>query len=213
VTPASCKLGLALAASLLAAACNPTTRQIAPGVTISAADDQPVAPGATRIRVTNPDREKWTQVVRQGAPDGSVREGFACKVLACPDPANVIVTTRRSPTARPDPKALEKLAKEQIPKLVQAENLQLQVRSDNKAKVESLSSQVVKVEGYPAVFSESKLTVLDRSRFVAINMVFAGRVMLTIRAEAGDRATAKAATDAFARSIRIEEGPPLQPAS
>jgi hypothetical protein len=195
-------------ACLTLAACN-SSRQIAPGVTAASAD-QPVTPGTTRFTLNNPDPEKWVARVRQGAPDGSVRYGYTCKVLACPDPATIIVTSSRSPTARPDPKALEKLAKESIPKLTQAENLQLQVRTDNKAKAETLSGSVTKVGEFPAIFNEMKLSVQDRSRFIAIKTVFAGKMLVNIRAEAADRATAKTAVEDFSRSFKVEEGPPVQ---
>lgn len=200
--------GLALALAALLSACNQSGQQIAPGISL-ATRNQPIAPGTTRVSIDNPNAEKWTAVVRQGAPDGSVRNGYTCKVLACPEPASVVVTTRRSPTANPDPKAIEKLARESIPKLVQAENLQLQVRTDNKGRVESLSSAVTRVDGYQAIFSESKLTIGDRARFIAVMMVFAGRVIINIRAEAADRAVAKTAADDFSRAFKVEDGPPL----
>jgi hypothetical protein len=183
-------------------------QQIAPGVTVASAD-QPVAPGAVRFSFENPDKDKWTARVRQGAPDGSVRYGFTCSVLACPEPAAVIMTTRSSPTARPDPKALEKLAKESIPKLTQAESLQLQVRTDNKGKAETLSSAVIKVNDYPAIFNETKVTIADKARFVTVTTVFAGKMMVSVRAEAADRATARRASEEFSRAFRVEEGAPL----
>jgi hypothetical protein len=196
----------AIAACLLAlaaAGCGQRT-EIAPGVTAVQAGT-PAAPGSVRFSLQDFDREKWTPTVQQGAPDGSVRYGFTCKVLSCPDPALVILTTRRSPTERPDPRALERLAKESIPKLTQAESLQLQVQTNNRAKAETLSSAVTRIQDYPAVFSETRLTVLDRARYTTIASVFAGKLLVTIRAEAGDRKTAKDAVDDFARSFRVED--------
>ncbi|MGL4637627.1 MAG: hypothetical protein ACRCWF_16710 [Beijerinckiaceae bacterium] len=190
------------------AACSGGT-QIAPGVVAVTNPDQPVAPGTIKFTLTNPDKEKWTARIRQGAPDGSVRYGFTCAVLACPEPAEVIVTNRRSPTARPDPKALEKLAKESIPKLTQARNLELQVRTDNKGKAETLSSNVVKVNDYPAILTETKVTINNSSRYTAAATVFAGRVLVNISANAGNRATAKQAVEEFSRSFKVEEGPAL----
>ncbi|MGL4243771.1 MAG: hypothetical protein ACRCTI_21865 [Beijerinckiaceae bacterium] len=181
-------------------------REIAPGV-VAATAGEAARPGTVRFGLANVDREKWTPTVAQGAQDGSVRYGFTCKVLTCPEPAVVILTTRRSPTERPDPKALEKIARESIPKLTQAENLQLQVRTDNKARTETLSSAVTRIRDYPALYSETKLTALDRSRYTTIATVFAGKLLITIRAEAGDRVTAKSAVDEVARAFTIEEGP------
>jgi hypothetical protein len=194
-----------LGAALGLAACTPT-REIAPGV-MAVSADQPAQAGSVRFGITGLSDDKWTANVRQGAPDGSVRYGFTCKVLVCPEPAVVVLTTRRSPTERPDPKALEKIAKESIPKLTQAESLQLQVRTDNRAKAETLSSAVTTIQAYPAIYSETKLTAPDRQRFTTIATIFAGKILVTIRAEAGDRATAKAAVDDFAKAFRVEEGP------
>jgi hypothetical protein len=162
-----------------------------------------------RFGLASLDEAKWTASVRQGAPDGSVRLGFTCKVLVCPEPAVVIVTTRRAPSERPDPRALEKIARETIPKLTQAESLQLQVSTDNRAKTDTLSSAVTRIRDYPAILSETRLTAPDRQRFTTVAMVFAGKLLVTVRAEAGDRATAKTAVEDFARAMRIEEGPPL----
>jgi hypothetical protein len=163
-----------------------------------------------RFGLSGIDEAKWTASVRQGAPDGSVRYGFTCKVLVCPDPAVVILTTRRSPDERPDPKALERIAKDSIPKLTQAESLQLQVRTDNRGKAETLSSAVTRIRDYPALFSETRVTIADRQRFTTIATVFAGKLLVNIRAEAGDRATARAAVEDFSRALSIEEGPPVQ---
>jgi hypothetical protein len=198
-------------AGLLAAAVAGCVRtaEVAPGITISN-DQEALAPGAMRFGLSGLDREKWNASVRQGAPDGSLRLGFTCKVLSCPDPVSVIVTTRRSPTERPDAKALEKLAKETIPKLTQAESLQLQVRTDNKAKVDTLSSVATRIRDYPAVLSETRITVPDRQRYTTIATLFAGKLLVTVRAEAGDRAGAKAALDDFTKALRIEEGPQAQ---
>jgi hypothetical protein len=195
-----------LAAALLAGCAGQP--EIAPGVVASSAQETP-APGTVRFGIDGVDRDKWTPTISQGAPDGSVRYGFTCKVLICPEPASVILTTRRAPTERPDPKALERIAKESIPKLTQAESLQLQVRTDNRARAETLSSAVTRIRDYPAIYSETRLTALDRQRFTTIATVFAGKLLITIRAEAGDRATAKTAVDDFARAFKVEEGPPL----
>ncbi len=182
--------------------------EIAPGVVASGATGAP-APGTVRFGIAAIDQEKWTPSIQQGSPDGSVRYGFTCKVLVCPEPAVVILTTRRAPSERPDPKALDKIARESIPKLTQAESLQMQVRTDNRAKAETLSSAVTRIRDYPAIVSETRLTIADRQRFTAIAAVFAGKLLVSIRAEAADRATARAAIDDFAKAFTIEEGPPL----
>ena len=192
---------------LLASACAPSN-QIAPGVTAVSATD-PVAPGSIRFSLENPDKEKWIPRIRQGAPDGSVRYGFTCQVLSCPEPATVVVTNSRSAVARPDPKMLEKLAKDSIPKMAQARNLELQVRTDNKGRIETLSSNVMRYNDFPAILVESKITIVDSIRHIATTTIFAGRILVNVNVEAGDRATAKTAAEAFSKSIKVEEGPPL----
>lgn len=197
-----------LAAVLGLAACT-ESREIAPGVTAVSAE-QPAQPGSVRFGIAGLSEDKWTATIRQGAPDGTVRYGFTCKVLVCPEPAVVLLTTRRSPAERPDPKALEKIARESIPKLTQAESLQMQVRTDNRAKAETLSSAVTRIQAYPAIFSETKLTAADRERFTTIATIFAGKILVTIRAEAADRATARIAVEDFSKAFRVEEGPPAE---
>jgi hypothetical protein len=202
------RIAAAIVVFPLLAACAPT-REIAPGVTAVAAGQQ-AEPGTVRFSLAGIDDAKWTASVQQGAPDGSVRYGFTCKVLTCPEPAVVVLTTRRSPDERPNPRALEKFAKESLPKLTQAESLRLQVRSDNKAKAETLSSAVTRVQDYPAILNETKITIADRQRFITTSTVFAGKLLVGIRAEAGDRATARIAVDDFAKAFKVEEGPPAQ---
>jgi hypothetical protein len=199
---------IAVVAAVGLAACTQTA-EIAPGVVATTAQEA-AAPGTVRFRLAGLDEAKWTASVRQGAPDGSVRLGYTCKVLVCPEPAVVILTTRRAPSERPDPKLLDRLAKESIPKLTQAESLQLQVRTNNQAKTDTLSSAVTRIRDYPAILSETRLTALDRQRFTTIAMVFAGKLLVTVRAEAGDRVTARTAIDDFARALTIEEGPTPQ---
>jgi hypothetical protein len=198
---------LAATLALALTACGGAT-ELAPGIS-AVSGNQPVAAGATRFTLQNPNTEKWTPRIRQGAPDGSVRYGFTCNVLSCPEPAEVIVTNRRSPARNPDPKALEKLAKESIPKLTQARSLELQVSTDNKGKAETLSSNTVTVNDFPAILTETKITISDKVRFNTVATVFAGRVLVNINANAGDRATARQAVEDFARSFKIEEGPAL----
>jgi hypothetical protein len=195
------------AMALLASACSPNN-QIAPGVTAVSASD-PIAPGNVRFSFENPDKEKWIPRIRQGAPDGSVRYGFTCQVLSCPEPATAVLSYNRSAIMRPDVKALEKLAKDSIPKMAQARNLELQVRTDNKGKIETLSSNVTRYNDFPAILVESKITIVDRIRHIATTTIFAGRILVNVNVEAGDRATAKIAVEAFSKSIKVEEGPPL----
>ena len=202
------RAALAMMLALGLAACAAKPNQIAPGVTIVSADAPP-GPGEIKFAVNNPDPERWTAQIRQATRTGSVRLGYTCKVLACPEPLTVVVSNSVPGGARLDKKALEKLAKETLPKLTQARNLQLQVASDNKAKIETLSSATARFDQYDGILNETKITVNDRVRHNAIAIITAGRALVTISADGADRASARKAVDEFSRNVIIEEGPPL----
>jgi hypothetical protein len=201
---------LLIAAGLAVAltACGGGGQQIAPGVTAVSADTRP-GPGEVKFGLRNPDPEKWDARVRQATQTGGVRYGFTCKVLVCPEPATVIVSNSLSRSARPSEADLDKIAKETLPKLIQAQNLQFQVASDNKGKIEQLSSARTKFQGYNAVLNEIKTSVGERARYRAFTVIIAGRMLVTVTAEAGDRATARKSIDEFANNFTVEEGPPL----
>jgi hypothetical protein len=201
-------LGLAVLLALSTAGCNASGNQIAPGVTAVSADSTP-GPGEVKIGVRNPNPEKWTAAAVQPTRTGTVRHAFTCKVLSCPDPVSAIVSSSVPRGQRPDQKALEKLAKETLPKLTQARNLELQVASDNKAKIDTLSSATLKLNTYSAVLNETKVTVGERSRHNTMAIIIAGRALIIISADANDRAGARAAIEEFSKSFTIEEGPAL----
>jgi hypothetical protein len=195
------------ALALVLAGCG-NSRQIAPGVTAVSADSVP-GPGEIKFGLRNPDPEKWVAQVRQATQTGGVRYGFTCKVLICPEPATAIVSNSVSRAPRPSEQDLDKIAKDTLPKLIQAQNLQFQVASDNRGKIEQLSSTRTKFQGYNAVLNEVKTSVGERARYRAFTVIVANRMLVTITAEAGDRATARKAIDEFANNFTVEEGPPL----
>jgi hypothetical protein len=199
---------LCLALAFLVSACNSGNRQIAPGVVSTTDTDQP-QPGQIRFALRNPNPEKWTERVVSGARDGTVRTGYTCKVLVCPEPATVVVSRNLNRGPRPDKAALGKMAKETFPKLTQAQNLQLQVRTDNKAKIDTVSSVATKFGNYDGILNETKISIGTNSRYNTAAIIIAGRMLVTIRAEAGDRATARKAIDEFSQNFTVEEGAPL----
>jgi hypothetical protein len=83
-----------------------------------AGDDasKPLKPGGVRITAKSPEPDKWDE---QRSPNGMVRV-FKCKPLACPDTASVTIAFLKSPTRHPDPQALEKFAKVELPKSMRA---------------------------------------------------------------------------------------------
>jgi hypothetical protein len=197
-----------LVAALLVSACNQGGRQIAPGV-MTTTSNEPPAPGQIKFALKNPNPEKWTESVQAGTRDGTIRTGFTCRVLTCPEPATVVVSRSLNRSPRPDKAALDKMAKETIPKLSEAQNLQLQVRTDNKAKLTTVSSSATKFGTYDGILNETKITIGTNARHNALAVILAGRMLVTIRAEAGDRATARKAVDEFTSSFTVEEGAPL----
>ena len=90
----------------------------APASAETAGDDasKPIKPGAVRITTKAPEPDKWD--ARRSA-NGMVRV-FKCKPLACPDAATVTIAFLKSPTRHPDPQALEKFAKIELPKSIRA---------------------------------------------------------------------------------------------
>jgi hypothetical protein len=197
-----------ITAATFVSACNQSGRQIAPGV-ISTTSNEPPAPGQIKFALKNPNPEKWTESVQAGSRDGTVRTGYTCKVLTCPEPTTVVVSRGLNRSPRPDKAGLDKIAKETIPKLSEAQNLQLQVRTDNKAKLTTLSSSATKFGAYDGILNETKITIGTNARHSALAFILAGRMLVTIRAEAGDRATARKAVDEFSSSFTVEEGAPL----
>jgi hypothetical protein len=197
-----------IVAALLVSACNQGGRQIAPGV-IASTNNDPPAQGQIKFSLKNPNPEKWTESVKAVTRDGTIRTGYTCKVLTCPEPSTVVVSGSLNRGPRPDKAAIEKLAKETIPKLSEAQNLQLQVRTDNKAKLTTVSSSATKFGAYDGILNESKITIGTNARHSALAFILAGRMLVTIRAEAGDRTAAKRAVDEFAASFTVEEGAPL----
>jgi hypothetical protein len=201
-------LAVAALLALSTAACNASGNQIAPGVTAVSADSKP-GPGEVKIGVRNPNPEKWTTAAVQATRVGAVRHAFTCKVLSCPEPVSAIVSSSVPRGQRLDQNGLEKLAKETLPKLTQARNLELQVASDNKAKIDTLSSATVKLNAYNAVLNETRITVGERTRHAATAIIMAGRALIIINAEAADRAAARIAIEEFSKSFTIEEGPAI----
>src|SRR5262249_44771457 len=77
---------------------------------------KPIRPGAVRVTTKAPEPDKWDA---QPSANGAQRL-FRCKPLACSDPQTVSFIFSRSPTKHPDPKALEKFAKVDLPKSIRA---------------------------------------------------------------------------------------------
>jgi hypothetical protein len=115
---------------------------------------KPIKPGGVRITTKAPEPDKWDG---QRSANGMVRV-FKCKPLACPDAATVTITFLKSPTRHPDPQALEKFAKVELPKSMRALDAAREILSDGAEKIETVSSKTATLKGYPAVVSETKFS-------------------------------------------------------
>jgi hypothetical protein len=168
---------------------------------------KPIKPGAVRITTKAPEPDKWDA---QRSTNGMVRV-FKCKPLACPDAASVTISFSKSPTRHPDPQALEKFAKVELPKSMRALDAAREILTDGAEKIETVSSKTATLKGYPAVVSENKISKGKTATYLDIDIVFAGPVMVRVISVSQDRDFAKKTMEQFVEAMRIEEGPPLPP--
>jgi hypothetical protein len=168
---------------------------------------KPIKPGGVRITTKAPEPDKWDG---QRSANGMVRV-FKCKPLACPDAATVTITFLKSPTRHPDPQALEKFAKVELPKSMRALDAAREILSDGAEKIETVSSKTATLKGYPAVVSETKFSKGKTATYLDSAIVFAGPVMIRVFSTSQNRDRAKKTLDQFVEVMNIEEGPPLQP--
>ena len=169
------------------------------------ASDKPIPPGGVRITTRAPDPGKWDLVP---ATPTSPRV-FNCKPLACAAATRVMITTLRSPTRNPDPKALEKFAKVDLPKAIRAQSAAQDVLSDGANKMETLNSAALRLKDHPAVTNETRYTAGKKIVFIDTAMIFVGPVMLTFSAISPNRDLAQKSLAEFVAAVDIKEGPPL----
>jgi hypothetical protein len=181
----------------------------APAFAQVAGDDasKPLKPGGVRITTKAPEPEKWDA---QRSSNGMVRV-FKCRQLACPDAATVTITFSKSPTRHPDPQALEKFAKVELPKSMRALDAAREILTDGAEKIETVTSKTATLKGYPAVVSENKISKGKAATYLDMDIVFAGPVMVRVISVSQDRDFAKKTVEQFVEAMRIEEGPPLPP--
>ena len=183
---------------------------LAPGLSLaqSAHDGaKPVKPGSIRVTTRAPEPDKWNA---QRSANGTKRV-FQCKPLACAASQTVSFVFSKSPTGTPNPEALEKFAKIDLPKSIRAASAAREVMSDGAEKVETLASKTATLKGYPSVINESKVTRGQTSSFVQIAIIFAGPVMIRIQSSSPNQQLAQKALDQFVELMQIEEGPPAPP--
>jgi len=177
-----------------------------PSLAQTGAPPKPAAPGSVRVTTKAPEPDKWNS---QKNASGTQRV-FKCKPLACPESQTVSFTFSKSPTQHPDPKALEKFAKEDLPKSIRAAGAAREVLSDGTEKIETLASQTATLKGYPSVVNESKISRSTSETYIQIAIIFAGPIMIRVQSSSPDRELAKKALNDFVEIMQIEEGPPPQ---
>jgi hypothetical protein len=180
-----------------------------PAFAETAGDDatKPLKPGGVRITTKAPEPDKWDG---QRSANGAVRV-FRCKALACPDATTVTITFLKSPTRHPDPQALEKFAKIELPKSMRALDAAREILTDRAEKIETMSSKTATLKGYPAVVSETKFARGKTATYLDAAIVFAGPVMIRVFSSSQNRDFAKKTLDQFVEVMNIEEGPALPP--
>ena len=101
-----------------------------------AAPAKPIGPGGIRVVTRAPEPDNWNE---QKNANGTQRV-YKCKPLACPDQETVSFIFSKSPTRNPNPEALEKFAKVDLPKSIRAAAAAREVLTDGTEKIETLVS-------------------------------------------------------------------------
>jgi hypothetical protein len=173
----------------------------------NAGNAPPPRAGTMRVTTKAPEPDKWDV---QATANGS-RRVFKCKPLACSNSQTVSFTFQKSPTPHPNPKALEKFAKEDLPKSIRAASASREILSDGAEKIETLASDTATLKGYPSVVNESKFSKGASATYMQIAIIFAGPMMIRVQSSSPDGVLAKKTLEEFIEIMQIEEGPPAPP--
>jgi hypothetical protein len=176
-----------------------------PAMAQTAAESAPIKPGAVRLTTRVPEPGNWVAQSKDG------KSVLTCKPLACAAASTVVVSSMPTPARKPDPQALEKFAKIQVPKFLQAMDAAQSAFSGVDSKLEVLVSKVATNKGYPSVVSETRKTQGSAVVFISSAMIFAGPAMITVASVSPDRAVAAKSLNLVLGAMTIQEGPPLSP--
>lgn len=166
----------------------------------------PIKPGGVRITTRAPDPDKW-----EGQKSSNGARIFKCKPLACSDSETVTIAFSRSPTRHPDPQALDKFAKVDLPKSIRAADAAREILTDGAETIDTLTAKTATFKSYPAVVNESRLTRAKLTIYVNTVLIFAGPVMIRMQSASQNRDLAQKTLNEFIDMMKIEEGPPLAP--
>jgi hypothetical protein len=165
---------------------------------------EPIKPGAVRVTTRAPELDKWDQVI----VNNGAQRIYKCKALACPDPQTVSFTFSKTLARNPDPKALEKFAKIDLPKTLKAATAAAEVMTEKATQIETLVAKTDMLKGYSAAINESKVTRGKTISFLNTTIIFAGPVMIRVQSTSVNRALAKKSLSQFIEAMQITEGPP-----
>jgi hypothetical protein len=165
-------------------------------------------PGQWRIMVHTP--SDWVLQIDPRMPG---TKSYLCKPLACYDPAIVSLTAASTLAKHPDPRALDRLAKVQLPRNLLAQSMAGSIMTEGAKQTQLISSVAGTVTGYPAVLMEAKIIDEQRISYLATDIIFENSVMLTIVSSASSRDDAKRHIDLFLSGVELEEGPSIDPAA
>jgi hypothetical protein len=159
-----------------------------------------------QLRAKNPDPAKWT-----GRRDGqNPRTIYDCKQGACATRVRVIISASKGPTKPVTEKALEKLAREDLPKAARAANAAREIMTDGAEKIETLASEPVRLHGFPAVLNETGYSRATVTVYKGTAIIFAGPAMVRVEATSSDRALMKKSLEEFIRVMEFEEREPTK---
>ena len=178
---------LIVATALCALTFTPGALLAQTGGTDSAPPVNPIKPGAVRITTRAPDTDRW---IAMRSSNGA-RRVFKCKPLACSDAETVTFTFSKSPTRHPDPKALEKFAKVDLPKSIRALDAAREILTDGAERVETVSSKTAMLKNDPAVVNETKFTRGKTVAYAEIAIIFAGPAMVRVTSVSQSRSLRK----------------------
>jgi hypothetical protein len=157
---------------------------------------------STTVRTPSPDPGKWAYLKVND------KDQWRCRPLACADNSVVTIAITKSTTPRPDPVALDKYVKTEMPKNVEKYNATLPNSAGTIREVKLVSATVDKIHGYYAVRSTYEMTN-DKGPFASVRaMIFASGSLVTIDSASMTLATAKTNLDDFTKALQIEGHPP-----
>jgi hypothetical protein len=156
----------------------------------------PASVTRTTTRTHSPDPGKWAYQRINGY------DQWRCRPLACADFGVVTIGVTRSSTPHPDPVALDKFAKNQLPKLFELANVNSAIAT-GAPELKMVSAKTEKMRGYYAIraIGDQKGSKL----VIALMFVDASQVMITSRAT--NLSTAQKNLDDFANAMEIEDHP------